>query len=454
MYKRLSAVLFPIAALMFVGAIVWGYQEHQEKNAILIKAENQYQRAFHDLTTHMSGLQDQLGRALAVNATSHGMQRKGLVNVWRLTSQAQNEINQLPLAMLPFNKAEDFLSRIADFAYRTSVRDLTKQPLTDGELKTMKSLYTKSSDINRDLGKVQDAVLSDHLRWMDVEVAMAHTDSQHDNSIIDGFKAVDKKIGAYPETDWGPSSMSTSRKRSVKMLSGQDASPEEIKRKALEFAGTTIHSGDGGDVRVVENGAKTDNPSYTATLRGPKGENIQMDYTRKGGQLLSFMNPRDVTERKLDVGAARERAAQFLDSHGYAGMTPVTYDEYDHVSVFTFVGMQDDVRIYPDKVTVRIALDNGEAVGLQAADHVYRPKSLSVGKPKIARGEAEKALNTDFKIQSYHLSIIENEEKKEVLCHEFTGRINGSQYRIYVNADTGLEETIEQIPEHAKAILR
>ncbi|MBB6674171.1 germination protein YpeB [Cohnella nanjingensis] len=454
MYKRLSAVMFPIAAILFVGAIVWGYQEHQEKNAILIKAENQYQRAFHDLTTHMSGLQDQLGRTLAVNSASQGMQRKGLVNVWRLTSEAQNEINQLPLALLPFNKAEDFLSRISDFAYRTSVRDLTKQPLTNDEMKMMKSLYAKSSDINQELGKVQDAVLSDHLRWMDVEVAMASTDSTHDNSIIDGFKAVDKKVSAYPEHDWGPSSMSTSRKRSVKMLSGQDATPEEIKRKALEFAHTTIHNGAGTDVKVVENGRKTDNPSYTATFRGPKGENIQMDYTVKGGQLLSFMNPRDVTSRKLDVGAARERASQFLDSHGYKDMTPVTYDEYDHVSVFTFVGTKDNVRIYPDKVTVRIALDNGEAVGLQAADHVYRPKSLSVGKPKIARAEAQKVLNPEFKVQSYNVSIIENEEKKEVLCHEFTGKINGSQYRIFVNADTGIEETIEQIPESAKAILK
>lgn len=455
MYARLSSVLFPIAALLFVGAILWGYQEHQEKNAILIKAENQYQRAFHDLSNHMGRLQDELGQTLAVSSVSQGMQRKGLIKVWRLTGQAQNEINQLPLAMLPFNKAGDFLSRISDFAYGTSVRDLTKQPLSKDELKTMKSLYAKASDINQDLSKIRQSVMNDHLRWMDVEVAMAGKDEPHNNTIIDGFRAVDKKIGSYPENDWGPSAMSSKRFRSVQALSGKpDVTPQQIQKEALSFLGTTALSGAGHQVKVTENGGKTDMPGYTATVKGPNGENIQMDFTRKGGDLLWYMNPRDVKTRKLDFAAAQKKAQQFLDRHDYKSMTPATYDEYDHVAVFTFVGQRDKVRIYPDKVTVRIALDNGEAVGLQASDHVFAPKILSPGTPKMSEAEARKKLNPDFNVQAANLAVIENEENKQVLCHEFTGKVGNEQYRIYLNADTGLEESVEKLPAKAKALLK
>lgn len=172
-YKRISAVLFPIAAILLVGSLYWGYQEHQEKNTVLMKAENQYQRAFHDLTYHVDKLHQQLGNTLAVNSTSQAYHRKGLVNVWRLTSQAQNEINQLPLSMLPFDKAEDFLSRISNFAYKTSVRDLTKHPLSEDEFKTLKTLYANSKDISQDLQGMQEKVLSNHLRWMDVELSLA-----------------------------------------------------------------------------------------------------------------------------------------------------------------------------------------------------------------------------------------------------------------------------------------
>jgi len=454
MYARLSSVLFPIATILLVGSLIWGYQEHQEKNSVLIKAENQYQRAFHDLTNHMNRLQDELGQTLAVNSVSQAAQRKGLVKVWRLTSQAQNEVNQLPLALLPFNQASDFLSRISDFAYSASVRDLTKQPLSDDELKTMKSLYAKATDINKDLGKVEDAVMSDHLRWMDVEVAMASKDEPGGNTIIDGFKAVDKKIGSYPENDWGPSSMSTKSRKSVQMLSGPDVSPEEVKQKALSFLGTRTFSGNEADVKVTENGAATQMPIYSVSINGHNGDRIEMDYTRKGGELLWYMNPRTVTTRKLDLAATRDKASQFLLRHGYKDMTPVTYDQYDHVSVFTFVRQQDNVRIYPDKVTVRIAMDNGEAVGLQAKDHVFAEKTVKLPAPKISKQEAEKVLNPNFKIQGHSLSLIENEMKKQVLCHEFVGKIDGSRYRMYINADTGVEETIEKIPESAKALLQ
>ncbi|CAM3777325.1 germination protein YpeB [Cohnella lubricantis] len=455
MYARLSSVLFPVAALLFVGAILWGYQEHQEKNAIMIKAENQYQRAFHDLASHMGSLQDELGQTLAVSSVSQGMQRKGLIKVWRLTSQAQNEISQLPLAGVPFNKAGDFLSRISDFAYRTSVRDLTKQPLSQDEIKTMKSLYAKASDVNKDLTNIRESVMNDHLRWMDVEVAMAGKDEPYNNTIIDGLKAVDKKIGSYPENDWGPAAMASKRGHPVRMLSGKpDVTADKIKQQALAFLGTTAMSGAGRQVNVVENGKNTDMPGYTATVPGPNGENIQMDYTRKGGELLWYMNPRTVKTRKLDFASAKAKAAQFLDQHGYKNMTPVTYDEYDHVSVFTFVGQKNNVKIYTDKVTVRVALDNGEAVGLQASDHVFAPRVLSTGKPKLSQSEARKSLNSDFKVQASSLALIENEENKQVLCYEFVGKVGGEQYRIYINADSGLEESVEKIPEKARALLK
>ena len=158
MYRRLSAVFFPVMTLFFIGSIYWGYQEHQEKNSILIKAENQYQRAFHDLVYHVDQLHSELGNTLAVNSTSQGFHRKGLVNVWRLTSEAQNEINQLPLTLLPFNKTEDFLSKIANFSYKTSVRDLTKQPLSPDEFKMLKTLYANSEEISKIAQGVQEKV--------------------------------------------------------------------------------------------------------------------------------------------------------------------------------------------------------------------------------------------------------------------------------------------------------
>ncbi|WP_138753474.1 germination protein YpeB [Paenibacillus sinopodophylli] len=447
MYQRLSSILFPFMSLLFIGAIYWGYQEHQEKNTILIKAENQYQRAFHDLTYHVEQLHQQLGTTLAVNSTSQSFHRKGLVNVWRLTSQAQNEVNQLPLSMLPFNEAEDFLSRISNFAYKTAVRDLSKQPLTPDEFKTMKTLYANSEQISKDLLGMQKEVLANNLRWMDVEIAIASENQNNDNIIVDGFKSVDKKVSQYPEINWGPSVSSMYQKRTIKMLGGNLVTVEQIKKLAAKFTDAP-----NADIRVVENAKGTEYASYSATVNEGTNKKLQMDFTQKGGQLIWFMNARDIGAKKVGLDKAKQSADAFLDKHGFSGMKAISYDTHSNMGAFTYVSVQSGVLIYPDKLTVKVALDNGQTVGLQANDYVYEHHKRKLPSPIISKADARKALNPEMKVKSELLALINNDLGEEVLCYEYTGRINDSLYRIYVNSETGLEESIEEMsPNDAKA---
>jgi spore germination protein len=443
MYQRLSSVLFPLLALLFVGSIYWGYEEHQQKNSILVKAENQYQGAFHDLSYQVDQLHHQLGSTLAVNAASQGFQRKSLVNVWRMTSQAQSDLNRLPVSVIPLNKTEDFLSHISNFAYKASTRDLTKQPLSDGEMNTMKTLYSKSTEIAQELAKVQEKVLQDKLRWMDVETAMAADKQKSGNVIVDGFKGVDSKMDKMASVDWGPSVSGLYEKRSVAMLSGKPVSAEEIKVKAANFLGLSSTNG----IHVVENGKGTNFTSFSAVVNEKQtGKNITLDFTSRGGSLIGFVHPRDVADKKLGMKEARGKADEFLTKHGYKDMRPVTYDEYGKEGVFTYVGSKNGVLIYPDKLNVKVALDKGDIIGLQASDYVFAHKDRKLPKPAMTEAEVRGGLSAAMKKSPAKLALIKNDDNKEVLCYEFKGESNGSKYRIYLNAATGLEEAVEELP--------
>ena len=435
--------MFPLTALLLLGALVWGYQENQEKNSILIKAENQYQRAFHDLSYHVEQLHGELGNTLAVNTTSNGMHRKGLVNVWRLTSEAQNEINQLPLTLLPFSETEEFLSKISNFSYKAAVRDFTKKPLTEGEMANLKTLYANSAEISKDLQDVQNKVISNRLRWMDVETALATEEKAEDNTIIDGFKTVDKRVAAYPELDYGPSVASIYDKRSVKKLGGKPVTAEQIKAKALKFADM------GGDakVKIQENGKGTEWASYTATITSADHkEPVSMDFTAQGGLLISYNDNREVGPAKVSLKQAVVKAGKFLEKKGYPGMTAVSADRYDNLGNLTFVSSQNGVLIFPEKMTVRVGLDTGEATGFQASDYVHEHKEKRViPKPELSLAEVRTKLNPEFKELYNRLAWIENEDAVELLAYEFGGKINGSQFRIYLNAADGNEEAVEQV---------
>ncbi len=440
-YQRLSAVLFPVVTLFFIGALLWGYQEHQEKNAILVKAENQYQRAFHDLTYHMDQLHEELGNTLAVSSTSN-FHRKGLVNMWRLTSQAQSEVNQLPLTLMPFNETEELLANIASFSYKTATRDLQKQPLKPAEMKVLHTLYERSKEIAGDLREVQGAILTDHLQWMDVETALASGKETFDNDIIDGMKLMNDRVSEYGDIDWGPTAATMNRQLSMQMLDGPMITEDYAKELAAQFLGTKDTSG----MKVVENGADTDFVTYSVSLSRKDKNPLQLEFTKKGGRLVYFIKERNVAEAKLGIPEAVQAAQKFLKEHDYGDMEPVTFDQYTGVASIQFAHVVEGVTVYPEKLAVKVALDNGEVNGLSAGELLYTAgKRVRNYKPTLTESEAKQYLNPNFRLADTSLAIIRNEMNEEVLCYEFIGRINGGQYRIYINAEAGMEEKIERI---------
>ncbi|MCI3920260.1 germination protein YpeB [Paenibacillus sp. TRM 82003] len=441
MYQRLSAVMFPIVAILLVGTALWGYQEHQEKNRILVKAENQYQRAFHDLSYHMDQLHEELGNTLAVSSTSN-FHRKGLVNIWRLTSQAQSEVNQLPLTLMPFNETESLLANLASFSYKTSVRDLKQNPMTDQEMKVLETLYTQSKEITADLRKVQESVLNDHLQWMDVETLLASGKETYDNDIIDGFQLMNKRVSEYGDLDWGPTVSAMNRRLAILSVEGPAITGEQAKKRAAEFLGNA----DVSKMQVVENGADTDFSTYSVNVSTPDGKRpLQLEFTKQGGKLVYFLTEREVPSKSLTIDQAVEAADKFLKDHSYENMKAISYDEYNNVASLMFARTSNGVTIYPEKLSVKVALDNGEVTGLSAGDFLRTGGAEISGKPSLSEDEVRKFLNPNFKERSVSMAVIRNDLEEEVLCYEFIGGINGGEYRIYFNADNGMEEKIERI---------
>lgn len=442
MYPRLSAVLFPVVALALAGTAIWGYAEHQDKNALLIKAENQYQRAFHELTYYMDQLHAELGKARAANSHSDVFQKKELIQVWRMTSEAQNQINQLPLTLLPFNKTEAFLDRLAQFSYQISLRDLARQPLTEEEQGTLKTLHERSGDLTNQLRDIQSKTLKDGLRWMDVEMALASEDKKMDNAIIDGFKTVDEKVSGYAEVEWGPSVLSMYEQRTPAMLKGKPATAEEIRRHAVKFLGR-----DPGDrLSVTENGQGTEYASFSVRVDQPDGQPVRMDFSKQGGHLLWYSDPREAEDSRLSPEQAAGIARKFLQRQQYKDdFVPVNYDEYQHTGNITFAVKEGDVTVYPRKLVVKVALDNGDVLGLEARDYVFEEAGQVPEPDMLSDEEVRKKLNPGFRVSSAGKALIENDFGSKVLCHVFTGRVNGEHFRVFLNAETGVEEKVERI---------
>ncbi|CEE01892.1 Sporulation protein YpeB [Caldibacillus thermoamylovorans] len=433
-------ILIGVLTVGIVGVGIWGYQEHKEKNAILINAENNYQRAFHELTYNIDILHDKIGTTLAMS--SRTSLSPTLAEVWRITSEANNSVGQLPLTLLPFNKTEEFLSNIGDFSYKTAVRDLEKEPLTDEEYKTLQSLYSQAAEIQNELRKVQHLTLKNNLRWMDVEMAIASGREAADNTIIDGFKTVEKKVEGYSETDMGPIMTSMEEKESgYRNLPGKKITKNEAVNIAKKYTKVSQNA----KTKVVENGKGSDFGFYSVSIQDKNGE-TNMDITKKGGYPIWLINSRDVKEQKISLNDASIKANQFLTERGFKDLELFESTQYDHIGLFNFVTKKNNVRIYPESIMVKVALDDGSIIGFSAEQYLgTNNKHKEIPSAKISEEEARKAINKNVNVMETRLAIINNEVNDEVLCYEFLGTLDNDTYRIYVNAQDGSEEYVEKL---------
>lgn len=434
-------ILIGLLALVIIGIAVWGYQEHRDKNAILINAENNYQRAFHELTYHIDVLHDKIGTTLAMN--SRNSLSPTLAEVWRIASQAHSEVGQLPLTLLPFNKTEEFLANVGEFSYKTAVRDLEKEPLTKEEYQTLQDLYEQSAEIQTELRKVQHMVLNHNLRWMDVELALATNKEPRDNTIIDGLKTVEKKAEGYSDTDFGVSFTGSRKKdESFRNLEGREITRNEAAAIAKKFTGFTGET----DVKVTENGKGSDYGFYSVSIRDKKtNEEADMDITKKGGRPIWYLLSKDIKEQKISLNEASQKAKQFLQEHDFENLDLFESVQYDHVGVFNFVSKENNVRIYPDSIIVKVALDDGRILGFSAENYLKSNHVRRINKPAFSKEEARKKINPNVEIMEEGLAIIENDMNEEVLCYEFLGILNDETYRIFINADNGNEEKVEKL---------
>ncbi|MBT2638858.1 MULTISPECIES: germination protein YpeB [unclassified Bacillus (in: firmicutes)] len=437
----LRGIAIAVLVIGIAGTAYWGYQEHREKTAVLINAENNYQRAFHDLTYQIDLLNDKIGTTLAMNSRSSLSPQ--LAEVWKITSQAHNDVGQLPLTLLPFNKTEEFLANIGNFSYKAAIRDLDKEPLTEKEYSTLKTLYEQSGEIQQDLRQVQHMVLENNLRWMDVELALATEKGQTDNTIIDGFKTVEKTVEGYTETDFGPAQINLQKKdENFKKLPGEQISKE----KAIQITRKYTPVRNGGNVKVTENGKGSDYGFFSVSIQNPKSKlEANMDITKKGGYPIWFLLDRDVKNQKLSLNDASNKAIAFLKDHNFENLDLFESAQYDNIGVFTFVGTQDDVRIYPDAINMKVALDNGDVIGFSAEDYLKSHKTREIPQVGIDMAEAKKKVNPNLKVMDEKQAIILNDINEEVLCYEFTGVLGNDTFRIYINAEDGTEEKVEKL---------
>ncbi|GAE28995.1 germination protein YpeB [Halalkalibacter hemicellulosilyticus] len=438
-------LIIGLLAIALVSTGIWGYQQQTQGQTLQIQAENNYQRAFHELAYYIDQIEDQLGASLAMN--TRRQLTPALAEIWRVTSLAHEMIGQLPLNFVDIGKTEEFLFKMGRFSYRTSIRDLDKDPLTDEEYETLEKLYDYSKEIRQELRKAQALMLQQDGRWLDVEQALEQTEEAKENEVVTNFEVMNKAIEGYSETDWGVSlaaidDLNGELKRALE--EGEEISEAEAKDKALSF----LNMNEQTEVDISKTGNGLEYPAYSIVINDPNhGSNYYMDMSVYGGEPLWFLQDRQVSETNKSLNEAAEAGSKFLKKQDKPSMQLVDSKQYNSLAVLEYVHLEDNVRVYPDQITLEVALDDNDILGYHAISYLINHKERDIPDPEISMEEALDNVNPRLEIMEDHIAVIENDLGEEVLCYEFFGVIDNDTYRIFINAEDGEEEKVEMLEQ-------
>jgi spore germination protein len=434
-----------LLAIAIVALGIWGFQEREEKQTLRITAENNYQRAFHELAFHIDQIEDQLGSTLAMN--TQRQLTPALAEVWRITSLATEEIGQLPLSSIDLGKTEEFLFKLGRFSYRTSIRDLDKDPLTDKEYETIKKLYSYSKDIREEVRKSQAMMLANGDQWVNIDEEMAASEEPLDNMVVNNLKVMNKSVQGYSETEWGAGlaaidDINGELKKALE--DGDKVSQKEAEKIARKYLGV----GEQSSVHVSETGDGLEYPAYTIVVDDPDHEtNYYMDLSVYGGEPIWFLQERQIEETNISLNEAAEKAKAFLEKHGKDNMQLIESKQYDSVGMLDFAYLDENVRVYTDLISIEVALDDGDILGYEAREYLINHKERDIPEPKLSAKEARERLNPRLEVMEDHIAVIENDLGEEVLCYEYYGVIDDETYRIFINAEDGEEEKVERLDQ-------
>ena len=429
-----------------LAALLWGFAASKDARALEMSNENQYNRAFHELAGYVEEIDTLLAKAQLTK--SPAQLAKLSSDIFRQSAEAKSCLGQLPINDVQLDNTSKFLSQVGDYTYVLSQSMINGEEISQEEYDSLSSLNEYASTLSSTITDMENRLYSGELRISASRPSGRFTSaSAADGGIIEDMENVEKSFEGYPSLIYdGPFSEHIENRTPALLDNERDISQNDALSAAREFLGGSY------ELELEGMSENTAIPTYTFTGYDGDGE-VSVSVTKKGGYILSYLNSKTVYEEKLDMDEATRKAADFLQDKGFYSMQNSYYEKSGATATINFAYVQDNVTCYSDLVKVRVALDTGEIIGLEAKGYIMNHCERELSAPPLTMEEAREKVSTGLEISGTKLALIPKDSMREVLCYEYKGAFNGRNFLVYVNAENGREEEIFLLIESEEGIL-
>ncbi len=430
----LSVIVVLVSIIIALG--VWIYKKQVDYRQA---SENSYNMAFFELVDYVQNVETYLAKSLISSTPEHGAET--LTNVWREANLAQVYLSRLPIESRELEKTAKFLNQVSDYSYALSRKNIYNEKLTEEDLNNLKQLHDYSIELENTLNQLSADMNEGRITWGELTKKGSVAFAQEVSNISkDSFTNLEENFHEYSGLIYDGAFSEHMTSQTKKGLTGENIDEEKAKQKATKFIGED-------KVQEISLSSKSENTDmvtydFNVKINGEKDPNLVISISEKGGHVVFMNYNRTIEAESVTQERADEIGKKFLEEHDFPNMKETYYLKQDGIVTINYAYEQEGVTVYPDLIKLKIALDNGEVMGIETTGYLNSHEKRNIEEVQITKEQAKQSLNKELEIKSENLAIIPTQWKTEVLCWEFKGKVDETDFLVYINAKTGKEEDI------------
>ncbi|MFD3158279.1 germination protein YpeB [Haloimpatiens sp. FM7330] len=406
--------------------------------------QGEYSKNMYQLINSVQNIRSNLAKASIVGSKDQSI--VVFQEIFRYSSIANDKLHSLPIEMRTIDETSKFLSQVGDFCFSLTRSASEDRELTEKDYKNINLLELESYELEKRLGKVLEGINEGKVRWGEIRKKTSGVLAKQDNEkfLSNKFSNIQKEIAQYPALIYDGPFSDNLLEIKPKINSAKIVSKQEAEKVVRNIVGNDriqkIESKD------QEKSTKMDSYRFHVTLKNKEKSSIVCEVTKHGGKVVYLLNNRGVEKSKINMDKAVLLGSQYLKKIGYKNMNSTYTLKYDNTAVISYVYNEGNVVVYPDQIKLKIAMDNGEVIGIEGEKYlIAHTDKRNIPIPKINQEEAKERVGKNLKINTVKLAVIPTETNKEVLCYEFNGVYKDKSFIVYIDAKTGYERRIIQI---------
>ena len=439
--------MFSIIVVLFAIIVILGMYIYKKQLEYRQLSDNSYNMAFYELVDYVQNVEVYLAKAMISNSPESGA--TSLSNVWREANMALTALSQLPINSNELENTSKFLNQVSEYSYSLYTKNLKDEELTNDDMENIKNLHQYSIELENTLNQLSADLNSGRISFGELEKKGNSVFAKEVSNISkDSFSNLEQTFHEYSGLIYdGAFSEHMTTKEKVG-LTGNNIDEETAKSKAIEFIGRD-------NIKEINSYGKSEGniTSYNFGIVYNDETTSTISISEKGGHIVYMDKNREVLSEVISEQEADNKAKEYLKTKGFINMEETYYLKESGIVTINYAYVQENVLMYPDLIKVKVALDNGEILGIETTGYLNSHRERNIKEPKIAVDEAKASLNKNLNIESERLVVIPTQWQSEIECWEFEGNTQGLDFIVYVNAQTGKEEDILIITNTPNGIL-